>query len=76
MAEKECECRTVLCPKTGKPVPVYVCLGSFIQQRETCPNVKAADLNFPQKEGTVTCGRKNQLKVSFKLSDVLVAESE
>ena len=30
---------TVYCPKEKKRVPVYYCLGSFIQRRKTCPDL-------------------------------------
>jgi len=67
MMEKS-KCPTVLCPKENKDVPVYHCLGSFIQQKPTCPHVIRVDLNFPQKEGTVTC-EKVTLPLNIKFND-------
>jgi len=32
-------CPEVYCPKEGRTVPVWWCLGSFMQKKEKCPNL-------------------------------------
>jgi len=34
--------RKVLCPKEGKPIPVWRCLGSFSRKKDPCPHLEEA----------------------------------
>ena len=45
---------TVSCPKEGKKVPVWFCTGSFVQQREMCPNLIEITVR-PAGNSKVTC---------------------
>jgi len=50
---------TVYCPKDGRKVPIWYCLGSLTQGRERCPHVvsavvwggKSAEVKYKWKEG-------------------------
>jgi len=55
---------TVYCPKDKKQVPIWYCLGSFTQGRETCPRLIMAEVHggewariFCKDTEEVHCGR-------------------
>lgn len=45
----------VYCPKEKKRVPIWWCLGSLVQGRETCPELVEARVNFPENRAEVRC---------------------
>ena len=50
------EAPLVYCPKEGKEVPVWYCLGSLTQQRELCPYLaKATIYGYGAKSAVVEC---------------------
>jgi len=49
------EAPAVFCPKEGKEVPVWYCLGSFMQQREPCPNLIEATVSVSKNYAEVKC---------------------
>jgi len=52
------EVPTVYCPKEKKNVPIWVCLGSFMQQKETCSHLIEAKVSLAKKQARVKCGWK------------------
>ena len=52
------EAPKVFCPKEGKKVPIWYCLGSFIQQREQCEHLIEAEVKA--KEAKVKCAWKGE----------------
>jgi len=52
------EAPTVYCPKEGKKVPVWYCLGSFIQKREPCPYLIEATVDVRRNYAKVKCKAK------------------
>lgn len=51
------EAPKVFCPKEGKKVPVWHCLGSFMQQREQCEQLIEAEVKGTE-EAKVKCRSK------------------
>jgi hypothetical protein len=51
------EAPKVFCPKEQKEVYIWYCLGSFMQQRKTCPHCV---------EVTVHYGKKAEVKCNWK----------
>jgi L-amino acid N-acyltransferase YncA len=47
----------VFCPKEGKKVPVWYCIGSFTQQRKACLHCV---------EATIYYGKKAEVKCDWK----------
>ncbi|MBA7639460.1 hypothetical protein ES703_47118 [subsurface metagenome] len=47
---------TVYCPKEDKRVPIWHCLGSYTQGRETCPSLKKAVVYGAKGYAEVDCG--------------------
>ena len=45
----------VYCPKEKKRVPIWWCIGSFVQRRERCPYMVKAEANFGKMKAHVTC---------------------
>ncbi len=54
------EAPKVFCPKEKKKVPIWYCLGSFMQQRERCEHLIEAKVNFAKNEAKVKCGWKGE----------------
>ena len=50
----------VYCPKEGRRIPVWWCLGSFVQGKERCPELVAAHVNFKKGEARVRCGPREK----------------
>lgn len=48
------EAPTVYCPKEKKDVPIWWCIGSFVQAKPTCPNCIEATVEGG-KHATVKC---------------------
>ncbi len=46
----------VYCPKEGRDVPFWWCLGSYFQGKETCKDLGVATVNFPEDFADVKCG--------------------
>jgi len=51
---------TVFCPKEGKKVPIWYCLGSFIQQRKQCENLNGASVSVADNYAEVDCKLKKK----------------
>lgn len=49
----------IYCPKEKKRVPIWWCLGSYVQQKEQCPELIEAEVNFPENRAEVRCGAKS-----------------
>ena len=49
------EAPKVYCPKEKKEVPVWWCLGSFIQKKETCPELIETTVNVAENYARVVC---------------------
>lgn len=49
------EAPKVYCPKEGKEVSVWYCLGSFVQQRMTCPELLEATVKVAENYAEVKC---------------------
>lgn len=60
------EAPTVFCPKEGKKVPIWYCMGSFVQQRKPCPHmVKLAarfSRNHTEDHAEVECDYTQEVK--------------
>ena len=62
-------CPTVYCPKEKRRVPIYWCLGSFMQQREICPNLIKAMVSIAENHAEVECklqGDDHSERVRYK----------
>jgi len=49
----------VWCPKENKMVPIWYCLGSYVQQRKTCPDLIKGTV-FPDGRAKVKCKASEQ----------------
>lgn len=45
----------VYCPRDEKEVPVWHCVGSYIQRRERCPEVIEATIKISDGYASVKC---------------------
>jgi hypothetical protein len=45
----------VYCPKEGRRVPIWWCLGSFVQQKKRCPELIEARVDFRENRAEVRC---------------------
>ncbi len=45
----------VYCPKEDREVPIWWCLGSFMQQRPVCPELLEATVDFAEDYAKVKC---------------------
>ena len=45
----------VYCPKENREVPIWFCLGSFMQQRPVCPELLEATVKFAEDYAEVKC---------------------
>ena len=52
----------VYCPKEDKQVPVWWCLGSYTQGRETCPEITEATVKFVEGYAVVKCKERFRKK--------------
>lgn len=52
----------VYCPKEDKEVPVWWCLGSFVQQRVTCAELLEATVNIVENYAEVKCKAQKEVK--------------
>lgn len=50
----------VYCPKEGRRVPVWWCLGSFVQQKEMCPELISARVDFGRNFAGIDCRPKRK----------------
>jgi len=53
----------VYCPKDKHDVPVWFCLGSFMQQRKPCPHLIEMTVYGSEKKAKVKCGWKENEQV-------------
>ena len=49
------EAPKVYCPKEDREVPIWWCLGSFMQQRALCPELLEATVDFSKDYAKVKC---------------------
>lgn len=49
------ETPTVYCPKEKREVPIWWCLGSYTQKRDTCPELITAKVNLRENHAEVKC---------------------
>jgi len=58
MGDTEKEAPKVYCPKEGKEVPIWYCLGSFVQQRKPCPYCVEMSVDVSRDFAEVNCSFK------------------
>ena len=58
------EAPKVYCPKEDREVPIWFCLGSFVQQRMTCPELLEATVSIAENYAEVKCKAQKEEKVS------------
>lgn len=51
----------VYCPKEERDVPVWWCLGSFVQQRMTCPELLKAMVDISKDYAEVECQAQTEV---------------
>lgn len=49
----------VWCPKENKMVPIWCCLGSYVQQRKTCPDLIEGTV-FSDGRAKVKCNKNGE----------------
>ncbi|MBU0778122.1 hypothetical protein KKF82_07675 [Patescibacteria group bacterium] len=49
------EAPEVYCPKENRKVPIWWCLGSFMQQRPMCPELLEATVKIAEGYAEVKC---------------------
>ena len=54
----------VYCPKEDRKVPVWQCIGSFVQQRIKCPELIEVFIKIPEKFAEVKCKAQKDVKES------------
>lgn len=62
------EAPTVFCPKEGKKVPVWYCIGSFVQGREMCPDLIEITVRLTG-DSEVKCKPKREKQLKFLILD-------
>ncbi len=60
------EAPKVYCPNEDKEVPIWYCLGSFMQQRPVCPELLEATIKFDEKYAKVKCKAQKSTKKERK----------
>ncbi len=55
------------CPKEDRMVPIWWCLGSFVQQRMACPELLEATVNIVENYATVKCKAQKEEKRGFTI---------
>lgn len=56
------EAPKVYCPKEDREVPIWYCLGSFMQQRPVCPELLEATVKFAENYAKVKCKAQKSTK--------------
>ena len=54
------ECPKVYCPKEEKEVPIWHCLGSVVQHRESCPLLIKVTVYYGKKAEVKCKGEKQK----------------
>lgn len=54
------EAPKVYCRKDKKKVPIWHCLGSFVQKKEACPNLIKATVIVAEDYAKVECNYKKE----------------
>jgi len=49
------EAPKVYCPKEDREVPIWWCLGSYVQEREPCPELLEATVKIAEDYAKVKC---------------------
>ena len=49
---------TIYCPKEGKNVPIWYCLGSFTQGRTICPHLIKATVYGAERRAEIECAAR------------------
>ena len=49
------EAPKVYCPKEGREVPIWMCLGSYTMRRFPCPELVEATVNLREGTASVKC---------------------
>jgi len=60
------EAPKVYCPKEEREVPIWFCLGSFIQQRPVCPELLKATVDIAKDYAKVKCKAQKSIKKEEK----------
>ena len=61
----------VFCPKKGKRVPIWMCLGSFVQGVPTCEELVEASLNISENWASVRCNAREREMIK-KLKELIL----
>ena len=56
----------VYCPKEKRKVPIWWCLGSFMQQRPMCPELLEATVKIAEGYAEVKCKAQRSTKKEEK----------
>ena len=56
------EAPKVYCPKEKRKVPIWWCLGSFMQQRPACPELLGATVKIAEGYAEVKCKAQKSKK--------------
>ena len=51
----------VYCPKENKRVPVWWCIGSFVQQKERCPHLVEIKVDYGEMKAWRRCGLEEEV---------------
>jgi len=71
------EAPKVYCPKEKREVPIWWCLGSFVQQRYPCPELLEATVDFPKDYAVVKCKAQTYfLRLLYPLSLIFMKISQ
>jgi len=60
MVMEMAEAPKVYCKKEGDYVPIWHCLGSYIQQRYPCPEIETARIDWKRDIAEVKCTGKKK----------------
>ncbi|GAG98486.1 unnamed protein product [marine sediment metagenome] len=60
------EAPEVYCPKEKRKVPIWYCLGSFMQQRPMCPELLEATVKIAEGYAEVKCKAQKPTKKERK----------
>ena len=61
----------VFCPKRGERIPVWICLGSFVQGVPTCEELIEASLNISEDWANVRCEAREREMIE-KLKELIL----
>ncbi len=56
------EAPKVFCPREGRDVPIWWCLGSFVQERMMCPELLEATVKIAENFAEVKCEAQKEEK--------------